>query len=128
MRCGKFSSSPPKSCLFAYLKFTTCPRHPAMILRLSWTHTGEREQPYKQMNDKHLFGFSIIHLTQVACPSAALPQVPVVPLRSTYIITCNLVFLRCVMHVPEISVESYEDQLEESSHRSRFCPLTPQAV
>lgn len=31
-------------------------------------------------------------------------------------------FLRCVMHVPEISVESYEDQLEERSHRSRFCP------
>ena len=62
-----------------------------MILRLSWTHTGEREQPYKQMNDKHLFGFSIIHLTQVVCPSAALPQVPVIPLRSTYIITCNLV-------------------------------------
>ena len=99
-----------------------------MILRLSWTHTGEREQPYKQMNDKHLFCFNIIHLTQVVCPSTALPQVPVVPLRSTYITMCNLVFLRCVMHVPEISMESYEAQLEERSHRPRFCPLTPQAV
>lgn len=52
------------------------------------------------MNDKYLFCFSIIHLTQVVCPSTALPQVPVVPLRSTYIIACNLVFLIPVMHMP----------------------------
>lgn len=59
-----------------------------LCLRLRWTHTGEREQYYEQMNDKYSFFPSNIRLTQVVCPSTAVPWARVFPLRGMYIITC----------------------------------------
>lgn len=86
--CGKFFSSTIKSCLFAYLQFTGCPQHSVVLLRLSWTHAGEREQHYEQMHDRHFFCLSNIHLTQVVCPSTTVPWISVFPLRGVYIIMC----------------------------------------
>lgn len=81
------------------------------------------------MNDRHSFCFYTIHLTQVVCPSTAVPWVSVSPLRACISLYTHLIFLRMrKSSVPDSSKHQrsvwslMEASLEEMSHKILILP------
>lgn len=80
--------------MFICLQFTGCPQHPATHWRLSWTHAGDREWHYEQMNDKHLFSL-VTFISLKSCVLQQLFRGSVSFLREVCVLLCaNLTFLR----------------------------------